>query len=392
MVDSSTKYDAIVLGGGAAGLMCALTAGQRGRRVLLIEHNDAVGKKIRISGGGRCNFTNLHVEPSCFHSQNPRFCYSALAGYSPEDFVAYVESHQIDYHERKHRQLFCLDSAQQIIDALLDDCETAGVEIRVECSVLDVTKPANYTVQTTHGEFQSPTLVVATGGLSIPKLGASDFGYQLAKQFDMPIVPCKPGLVPLTLNDDEQIQLPGASFNARVTTDSITFEENILFTHRGLSGPAILQASSYWEPKTSISIDLFPEDALEEILLQQKLDDPKSQPRAFLKEALTERFAKTLCEINYWNKPFGEMPDKRIREMAAALQHWQLSPTGTEGYGKAEVTCGGVDTRALSPRTMESRNVSGLFFIGEVMDVTGWLGGYNFQWAWASAVAAGRAI
>jgi hypothetical protein len=392
MTHSSNTYDVIILGGGAAGLMCAIEAGNRGRRVLLIEHNESVGKKIRISGGGRCNFTNLHAEPACYYSENPRFCYSALARYTPRNFIGFVERHDIAYHERKHGQLFCGESAQQIIDALVEDCRAAQVEIRVGCTVREVAKPDGFIVRTTQGEIRAAALVVATGGLSIPKLGATDFGYQLAKQFEIPIIPCAPGLVPFTLNEAEQIKLPGISFDARVTTGGVSFDESVLFTHRGLSGLAILQASSYWVAGEPVFIDLFPGVRLEEQLLHLKREDPKLVPKSFLNTHFSERFAKWLCVHHGWDSPLGEMSDNHLRGMAQVLQQWKLVPAGTEGYGKAEVTCGGVDTKALSPKTMESRHVPGLYFIGEVMDVTGWLGGFNFQWAWASAVAAGRAL
>jgi hypothetical protein len=388
-------YDAIVLGGGAAGLMCAIEAGKRGRRVLLIEHNDAVGKKIRISGGGRCNFTNLHTDPKRFISDNPRFCCSALSRFTPGDFIALVERHGIAYREKKLGQLFCDGSAQTIIDALLKDCAEARVEIRLACSVQNVEKNDAFIVTTTQGIFRAPTLVVATGGLSVPKLGATDFGYRLARQFGLPIVPCRPGLVPFTLATSELEQLAdlsGISFDAVVSVDKTAFEESVLVTHRGLSGPAILQISSYWEAGKAIGIDLFPDDALDEILQRVKRDAPQTLPKSFLSGRFSARFAQRLCDVRGWTRPFGEIPDADLRAMAESLHRWRITPSGTEGYAKAEVTCGGIDTKALSPKTMETRDVRGLYFIGEVVDVTGWLGGYNFQWAWASGVAAGRAI
>jgi len=389
------SHDVIILGGGAAGLMCAIEAGQRGRRVLLVEHNDAVGKKIRISGGGRCNFTNIHADPSRYVSANPRFCHSALSRYTPKDFIAFVERHGIAYHEKKLGQLFCDGSAQQIIDALVKDCAAAGVEIRLGCKIREVRKGDGFVVETEQGEFSAPALVVATGGLSISKLGATDLAYRIAKQFDVPLMPCAPGLVPLTLPESDLgalAQLSGVAFDARVSCGKVGFDEAVLITHRGLSGPAILQISSYWAAGAAIQLDLFPEVRLEELLLETKRRIPATQPGAFLRERLSARFAKLLCEQHGWNRPFGEMSDKGLRAMAAALQQWRITPSGTEGYAKAEVTRGGVDTRALSPKTMEVREVPGLYFIGEAMDVTGWLGGYNFQWAWASAAAAGRAI
>ncbi len=388
-------YDAIILGAGAAGLMCAIAAGRRGRRVLLLEHNDAVGKKIRISGGGRCNFTNVHTEPARYLSQNPRFCYSALSRYKPRDFIALVERHGIAYHEKKLGQLFCDGSAQAIIDALLEECAVAQVDLRLGCRVLEVRRNETYAVSTSLGEFHAPALVVATGGLSIPKLGATDFGYRLARQFDVPVVPCVPGLVPLTLPEEDLRQLSdlsGISFHASVSIGKTAFEENVLITHRGLSGPAILQISSYWEQSLALQMNLYPDARLDEELLQAKRESPKVLPKTQLGLRLSSRLAQRLFERHDWSRPLGEMPDAALRRMAQQLQSWQLPVNGTEGYAKAEVTRGGVDTKALSPKTMECLKVPGLFFIGELMDVTGWLGGYNFQWAWASAVAAGEAV
>ena len=395
MNEPANTYDAIILGGGAAGLMCAIEAGQCGRRVLLLEHNDRVGKKIRISGGGRCNFTNLNTEPGRFLSENPRFCYSALSRYTPRDFIAFVERHGIAWHEKKLGQLFCDESAQQVIDALVSDCRAAGVEIRVGCRVEQVARPDQYHVETSQGVFQAPALVVATGGLSIPMLGATDLGYRIATQFGVPVIPTAPALVPLTLPRDFLDglgELSGNSFDAQVSCGRVSFDESVLITHRGLSGPAILQISSYWHEGEALRVNLFPGVRLEDDLLQRKREKPPTQPAAVLRERLMARFAKHLCEHHGWIRPLGEMPDKQVRAMAAALQDWRLPVQGTEGFAKAEVTRGGVDTRALSPKTMEAREVPGLYFIGEVMDVTGWLGGYNFQWAWASAAAAGRAI
>ena len=391
----TTPYDAIILGGGAAGLMCAIEAGNCGRRVLLLERNDAVGKKIRISGGGRCNFTNLNAEPNRFLSNNPRFCYSALSRYTPRDFIAWVERHGIAYHEKKLGQLFCDGSAQQIIDALVADCAAAGVTTRLYCRVDTVRHDGHFIVETSLGKFHAGALVVATGGLSIPKLGATDFGYRLAEQFGVPVVPCAPGLVPLTLAKDDLEglkDLSGNAFDARVSIGNTHFEESVLITHRGVSGPAILQISSYWSPGQPIRVDLFPGRRLEEELLRLKRETPSTRPINFLRSRLTVRFARLLCARHGWDRPFCEIGDKQLRAMARALQQWELPARGTEGYAKAEVTRGGVDTKALSPKTMECRDVPGLYFIGEVMDVTGWLGGYNFQWAWASATAAGRAI
>ncbi len=396
MNPSTGEYDAIILGAGAAGLMCAIAAGNRGKRVLLIEHNDAVGKKIRISGGGRCNFTNLDTGPERFISNNPKFCHSALSRYTPADFVAFVERHGIAYHEKKLGQLFCDGSAQAIIDALLRDCAAAQVDIWLECSIRDVEKSEEgYAVYTSKGIFRAPALVIATGGLSIPKLGATDFGYRLAKKFGIELVPCAPGLVPFTLTKADLkrfADLSGIAFDAVVSCAAMEFEESVLITHRGLSGPAILQISSYWELDMPIDIDLFPGAMLDEELQRAKRASPATLARTFLGSRLSARFAQRLCEWRGWSRTLGETSDDDLRAMASALRNWRVEPSGTEGYAKAEVTRGGVDTRGLSPKTMESRTVPGLYFIGEVTDVTGWLGGYNFQWAWASGVAAGRAV
>jgi predicted Rossmann fold flavoprotein len=395
MHPSTPPHDAIILGGGAAGLMCALTAARRGRRVLLLEHNDAVGRKIRISGGGRCNFTNLHADPKRYLSSNPRFCHSALARYTPRDFVAYVESHGIAYHEKKLGQLFCDGSAQALIDALLGDCREAGVEIRVGCAVRGVSRVDDYLVETAQGTLRASAVVVATGGLSIPKLGASDLGYRIARTFDVPVLPCAPALVPLTLAPQDlaaYADLSGIAFPARATCGGISFDENVLITHRGLSGPAILQVSSYWNPGDDLSLNLFSEHGFAEQLIAEKRRHPRSAPASLLSAKVPARLAQRLCEAHAWSRPLGETPDAALRDMARHWQGWRIPIAGTEGYAKAEVTRGGVDTRALSPKTMEARHAPGLFFIGEVVDVTGWLGGYNFQWAWASAVAAGDAL
>jgi hypothetical protein len=389
------KYDAIVLGGGAAGLMCALTAATRGRNVLLLEHNPSIGNKIRISGGGRCNFTNLHAEPDRYLSENPRFCHSAFARYTPADFVQYVERHKIAYHEKKLGQLFCDGSAQQIIDALVNDCKAAGVDVRCGCHIDTVERADTYSLKTSLGEFTTDALVVATGGLSIPKMGASDLGYRVATQFGLHITDTRPGLVPLTLDEDELswiVDLSGISFDAIVSIGSVSFEEAVLITHRGLSGPAILQISSYWNPGDSLTIDLFPNINLDDELMRAKKNDPKASPKAFLARQLPSRLADGLCQQYEWSRPLGETRDAELRAMAERLQHWTIPIPDTEGFAKAEVTCGGIDTKELSPKTMESRSTLGLYFIGEVVDVTGWLGGYNFQWAWSSAVAAGDAL
>ena len=395
MTDSPNRYDAVILGGGAAGLFCALKAGARGCRVVVIEHTQSVGKKIRVSGGGRCNFTNRHTSPDNFISENPRFCYSALSRYTPDEFVAYVEDHRIPYHEKKLGQLFCDDTAQRIIDALYHDCEANGVHIRTGCEVSAIERSDRYVVRTNQGTLEGDALVVATGGLSIPKLGATDFGYRVAEQFGVPIVPPAPALVPLTLAKgelDRLRELSGVAFDTVATAGEASFEEAALITHRGLSGPAILQASSYWRPGRPLVLNLLPQTDAVELLRETKRSAPKSLLKNVLAQSLPTRFAQHLCDVHGWLRPLGEVSDADLSAMAERLQGWALHPNGDEGYAKAEVTRGGIDTRALSPKTMECRDVPGLYFIGEVVDVTGWLGGYNFQWAWASAHATGVAL
>ena len=389
-------FDVIVLGGGAAGLMCALTAGQRGRRVLVVEHANRVGKKILMSGGGRCNFTNLHAGPQNFLSANPHFCKSALARYTPADFIALVERHGIAYHEKELGQLFCDDSSKQIVRLLLDECAAAGVRIEVDCEVREVARRGeNFAVHTARGSFIAARLVVATGGLSIPSMGASGFGYQLARQFGHAVLPTRAGLVPLTLSGKPQEQyqdLSGLSFEVEARAGRQSFRNQMLITHRGLSGPAILQISSYWQPGEPLQLDLLPgRDALA-WLQEQQQERPLAELRTILSEALPKRFAQRLCEAWFTSKPMRQYRPQELKDLAGQLAEWPITASGTEGYRTAEVTLGGVDTRELSSATMESRLVPGLHFVGEVMDVTGWLGGFNFQWAWASGVAAGRSV
>ncbi len=389
-------FDVIVLGGGAAGLMCALTAGQRGRRVLVVEHANRVGKKILMSGGGRCNFTNLHAGPQNFLSANPHFCKSALARYTPADFIALVERHGIAYHEKELGQLFCDDSSKRIVRLLLDECAAAGVRIEVDCEVREVARRGeNFAVHTARGSFIAARLVVATGGLSIPSMGASGFGYQLARQFGHAVLPTRAGLVPLTLSGKPQEQyqdLSGLSFEVEARAGRQSFRNQMLITHRGLSGPAILQISSYWQPGEPLQLDLLPgRDALA-WLQEQQQERPLAELRTILSEALPKRFAQRLCEAWFTSKPMRQYRPQELKDLAGQLAEWPITASGTEGYRTAEVTLGGVDTRELSSATMESRLVPGLHFVGEVMDVTGWLGGFNFQWAWASGVAAGRSV
>jgi hypothetical protein len=361
--DLRVTFDVVIIGAGAAGLMCAIEAGKRGRSVAVLERNETVGKKIRISGGGRCNFTNIHTTPEHFISGNPNFYKSALARYTPEDFIRLVRRHRIAYHEKRLGQLFCNGTSQQVINMLLKECEAAGVDIHVGCTVSKIRKNDRFALFTDQGEFDCLSLVIATGGLSIPKIGATGFGYAVARQFALQITDLRPALVPLTLNGEEGRvcrELSGISLEALVTCRRASFRENILFTHRGLSGPAILQISSYWKAGDAIAIDVAQEG------------DLKNLPRRFLQK---------------WGELYGSGSHTLEK-----LREWTLVPSGSEGYAKAEVTLGGVDTNELSSKTMETRQVPGLYFIGEVVDVTGQLGGFNFQWAWASGFVAGQYV
>jgi len=390
-------YDVIILGGGAAGLMCALTAGQRGRRALVLEHANKVGKKILMSGGGRCNFTNLGVTPQNFLSANPHFCKSALARYRPEHFIAMVERHGIAYHEKELGQLFCDESSKLIVRMLLDECADANVRIEVECEVARVEPAgaAGFELVTARGAFSAQRLVVATGGLSIPSMGASGFGYQLARQFGHAVLPTRAGLVPLTLSGRPQEQyqdLSGVALPVEARAGGQSFRNQMLVTHRGLSGPSILQISNYWQPGEPLQLDLLPDRDSLEWLREQQQARPAAELRTILAEALPKRFAQRLCEQWLTSKPMRQYRPQELKDIAAQLADWPVTASGTEGYRTAEVTLGGVDTNELSSATMESKRVPGLHFVGEVVDVTGWLGGYNFQWAWASGVAAGQAV
>jgi len=381
------KFDVIIIGGGAAGLFCAIESGRRGRQTLVIEHNPEVGRKILISGGGRCNFTNQDVSFNNFVSQNPHFCKSALARYRPQDFIELVKSHKIQFYEKKLGQLFCQDSSRQIVEMLLSENQKAKVEIRVNCSVKTVAQDKLFRVETTQGIFEAESLVIATGGLSFPKIGATDFGYRLARQFGLKIVETRPSLVPLVFADQNFTKLAGVSIDSIVKSGKREFRENILFTHRGLSGPAILQISNYWHRDTPVSIDLLPETEALEVLEQnhhrkQDLDNFLSQ---YVPNRFAERFVKN-------NKPLNQIGKKELEKIAESLNNWQVLFNETEGYHKAEVTLGGVSTDEISSQTMESKRVKGLYLIGEVVDVTGWLGGYNFQWAWSSGFAAGSSV
>ena len=385
------RTDVVVIGGGAAGLLCAIEAGKRGRKVVVLEHADRIGKKIAISGGGRCNFTNLNTNADDFISGNPHFCKSALARYTPADFIALVEKHGIAYHEKKLGQLFCDGSSSSIIELLLKECSEAGVEIRLRSGVRSVNKSGAFKVETDNGNFSAESLVVATGGLSIPPLGATDFGYRLAREFGLRIVEPRPALVPFTLSRQalsEFAPLSGVSINALVSCQGEEFRENILITHRGLSGPAILQISSYWLPGRSVTINLLPDHDVLTFLRAQ--ENREVELANFLSQFLPRRFANAWCALNFPSQPLKRYTPKQLADIAEKLNHWELTPAGTEGYKKAEVTAGGVSTEELSSQTMEAARVPGLYFIGEVVDVTGQLGGYNFQWAWASGFAAGQ--
>ncbi len=387
------KVDVIVIGGGAAGLMCAFEAGRRGRRVVVLEHNERVGRKIEISGGGRCNFTNVNTAPANFISRNPHFAKSALARYTPEDFVSLVRRHRIAYHEKKLGQLFCDESSRQIVSMLLAECEAAGVEVRTNCRVGEVEREEVFRVKTSRGDFESESLVVATGGLSIPKLGATDFGYRIARQFGLKVVAPEPALVPLTLapRDLAAFQpLSGVSVPAVVRGGGAEFAENILVTHRGLSGPAVLQISSYWTRSGVLSIDLLSGADARALILRKRALGAELQTT--LGQHLPKRFAQVWCEMFAPRKPLRAYTDAEAEAVAERLHDWRVTPAGTEGFVKAEVTKGGVSTDELSSKTLEARRAPGLFFIGEVVDVTGQLGGYNFQWAWASAHAAGQVV
>lgn len=395
MSKASEAFDAIVIGAGAAGLMCALTAGQRGRKVLLLEHTDKAGAKILISGGGRCNFTNLDIAPSRFLSANPHFCTSALKRYTQHDFIALVERHRIAFHEKTLGQLFCDGSARAIVAMLLNECETGGVDVRLAQTVSSVSRPDVYCVETQSSRFTAPALVLATGGLSIPKMGATSFAYDIARQFGLPIVETLPALVPLKADAKCELfdpALAGVSLEAAVSIGKQSFREQILFTHRGLSGPAILQISSYWRSGQTIAIDLLPGRDAFGFLSDRKRERPKATVSTVLSEIFASRFAQAIAGAYAPPSEVANIPDRALRGLAGRLNRWDFCPTGTEGFAKAEVTSGGIDTRALSSKTMEARDAPGLFVIGEAVDVTGWLGGYNFQWAWSSGWSAGQAL
>ena len=391
-------HDVIIIGAGAAGLMCALTAGYRGRDVLLLDNAKQLGRKILISGGGRCNFTNQNIEPTAYLCQNSHFCKSALARYSQWDFIGMVERHGIEYHEKTLGQLFCNDSAKDIVTMLTTECEWAGVktQLRTEIELIEY-HDNQYQLRTSQGELSCSSLVIATGGLSMPKLGATPFGYKVAQQFGLPLLPTTAALVPFTLQPDDKAKfeiLSGVSLPIIATAEcGKSFKEAMLFTHRGLSGPAILQISSYWKPGQTVSLNLLPDLDVEHWFTQTTNESPKLSLKNALSRILPKRFVELMIEHN-------DLPEKNLNQLGKTelqgiidyLTDWTISPNGTEGYRTAEVTLGGVDTDALSSKTMETKKQKGLFFIGEVVDVSGWLGGYNFQWAWSSGYAAGEVV
>lgn len=389
------KVDVVIIGAGAAGMMCAIEAGRRGRRVVLLDHADRAGKKILISGGGRCNFTNRHTTPENFLSDNPHFAKSALARYTPADFVELVERHGIPYHEKTLGQLFCDRSAQQIVTMLQKECEAAHVQTVLSANISSVQKQDNFRVEISRGAWEGDALVIATGGLSIPKMGATDFGYDIAKQFGVKLVECRPALVPLVLYTEDQerwCDLSGLSMEVVATTDNGRrwgkFREKLLITHRGVSGPAALQISTYWRPGSPIALDLAPGLHVMSPLRAGDIPRTPAAVLSALRQLLPARFAERWL---HHNAPDG-WTNASLDKLEEKLHNWQITPAGTEGYAKAEVTAGGVDTSELHPRNLEVKRVPGLYFIGEVVDVTGWLGGYNFQWAWASGAAAGREV
>lgn len=391
------KYDVIVIGAGAAGLMCAITAGSRGKKVCVIDHANKPGKKILMSGGGRCNFTNLNVTPENYISHNPHFCKSALRRYLPSDFISLVRKHGVGFHEKTKGQLFCDNKSKDILNLLLAECNDANVYIRLNTTITSIikTNSGDFLLKTSSGHFQAKSVVVATGGLSIPTMGATGFGYEIAKQFGINVYPTRAGLVPFTLQlaDKERYgQLSGISTDCHVSVAKNHFNESLLFTHRGLSGPAMLQVSSYWQPGQNLEINCLPDHDLLALLKEGKQNNPKQTVKRFL----SQKFAKAMIEVwvpqNLAEKKLADLSFQSCKTIANLFHHWCVKPNGTEGYRTAEVTLGGVDCDAISSQTFEVKTVPGLYFIGEVLDVTGWLGGYNFQWAWASGVAAGKAL
>ena len=388
------KYDVIIIGAGAAGMMSAIEAGKRERKVLLVDHYKKIGEKIRISGGGRCNFTNLHTDPNKFISQNPKFVKSALSQYTQNDFIDLIKKYEIKFHEKKLGQLFCDSSAQQIVEMLLKECELASVTIKKEFIVNNVDKENDQYIITSSEEiYSSQSLIIATGGLSVPKIGATSFGYEIAKKFDLNVIETLPALVPLTFNEkilEMCKELTGLSVEAIVSFNKTLFQEGMLFTHRGLSGPSILQISSYWKLGDNIKINLSPKQNIFKLLEDQKTSNPKQDVKNIIGDILPKRLAKIICSENNVSGNICEISNKILKQLSDSINAWMINPTGSEGYRTAEVTLGGINTNELSSKTMMSNKHSGLFFIGEVVDVTGHLGGYNFQWAWSSGFVAGQ--
>ena len=388
------KFDVIIVGAGAAGMMSAIEAGKRGRKVLLVDHYKKIGEKIRISGGGRCNFTNINTSPNKFLSQNPKFVKSALSQYTQNDFINLINKYEIKFHEKKLGQLFCDHSAQQIVEMLLKECELANVTILKEFIIKNVTKENDqYLVSTENDKYSSQSLIVATGGLSVPKIGATSFGYEIAKKFDHDLIETLPALVPLTFNEkilEMCKELTGLSVEAIVSFNKVLFQEGMLFTHRGLSGPSILQISSYWKQGDNIKINLSPKLNIYEYLEDKRKMNPKFEIENIISEILPKRLAKIICDKNEVGGNISELSNKILKKLSDAINSWMINPTGSEGYRTAEVTLGGVNTKELSSKTMMSNKHKNLFFIGEVVDVTGHLGGYNFQWAWSSGYVSGQ--
>ncbi|MCV6590405.1 MAG: NAD(P)/FAD-dependent oxidoreductase [Marinobacterium sp.] len=392
------QYDVVIIGAGASGLMCAAQAGYRGRSVLVLEHTKKIGRKILMSGGGRCNFTNVHNSPANFLSANPHFCKSALGRYSAADFIELVERHGIEYHEKTLGQLFCNESSKEILQLLLTEADWAGVKIQTETTVEQIAgeEQSGYQLKTSQGAYQCTSLVIATGGLSIPNGGATGFAFDIAEQFGLTVLPRTAALVPFTLQpqDLEHFKpLSGISHNpVEISIGKTTFKEALLFTHRGLSGPAILQISSYWQLGTEISINLFPELDMQLWLKEQREERPRAEVKTILASIMTKRLAQAFCELWQINGVLGQCSNTQLSEIAEHFHHWKIKPSGTEGYRTAEVTLGGIDTNEISQKTMEAKKAPGLYFIGECLDVTGHLGGHNFQWAWASGYVAGLAV
>lgn len=389
------KYDVIIIGGGASGLMCAIEAGKRGRSVLILEHSEKVGKKILISGGGRCNFTNLEINSDNYISNNSHFCKSALSRFTQNDFIALVSKYKIQFYEKTLGQLFCTSRSDEILSMLLSECRIYKVEIKTNCTITNISKVGHFIVNTVNDNFECGSLVVASGGLSIPQMGATGLGYEIAQQFGINVVNCQPALVGLTLSGDllrNLASLSGVSTEAIVSCGGHSFRESILFTHKGLSGPAVLQISNYWEIGKEIEINLIPDIILSEMIKKWQKDSPKAEFKNLLSTLIPKRLAYQLTEMYFTNKSVIQYNGKEIKSIENILHRWKLQPVGTEGFDKAEVTKGGVDTNELSSKTFESKKIEGLYFIGEVVDVTGWLGGYNFQWAWSSGFCAGQHV